>query len=156
MIEMAWQPVCAIGRARAAGQACPGRLTLARVGLGLARSGSGGSGGVVDAAQPSQCQLEPRRPRPAGRQSSVHRLAERVRRPGRLSRVRRSVLATTSSPRAPSPMAATQRSRLWARVAASSQAALAANLPEGQCRRPTPALRSRMHSSVAHSHCSCK
>ena len=84
---------------------------------------------------------------PAGR-CSVHRLAERVRRPGRLSRVRRRVLATTSSPRAPSPMAATQRSRLWARLAASSQAALALNLPDGRCRSPTPALRSRMHSST--------
>jgi hypothetical protein len=38
-------------------------------------------------------------------------------------------------------MAATQRSRLWARVAATSQAALALNLPDGQCRRPTPALK---------------
>jgi hypothetical protein len=67
---------------------------------------------------------------------------------GQASRVRRSVLAATSSPRAPSPMAATQRSRLWARVAITSQAALALNLPDGQCRSPTPALRSRMHSST--------
>ena len=72
----------------------------------------------------------------------------RVSRPGTVSRVRRRVLATTSSPRTPRPMAAIQRSRLWARVAISSQAALAPNLPEGQWRRPTPALRSRMHSST--------
>jgi hypothetical protein len=69
-------------------------------------------------------------------------------RPGRASRVRRSVLATTNSPRAPNPMAAIQRSRLWARVAIRSQAASALNLPDGQCRSPTPALRSRMHSST--------
>ena len=51
-------------------------------------------------------------------------------RPGRASRERRAVLATTSSWRVPSPMVAIQRSRLCARVAATSQAALAANLPE--------------------------
>jgi hypothetical protein len=84
---------------------------------------------------------------PTGR-CRIRRRAERVRRPGRTSRVRRDVLATTNSPRAPNPMAATQRSRLWARVAISSQAALALNLPEGLCCRPTPALRSRMHSST--------
>jgi hypothetical protein len=37
---------------------------------------------------------------------------------------------TVCSSRAPSPMAAIQRSRLWASVAASSQAALAASRPE--------------------------
>jgi hypothetical protein len=42
------------------------------------------------------------------------------------------VLAMICSLRVPSPMAVVQRSRLWARAAASSQAALALNLPEGR------------------------
>ena len=88
----------------------------------------------------------PRASRRAG--AAIRRRAERVIRPGRASRVRRRVLATTGSPRAPRPMAATQRSRLWARVAITSQAALAGNLPEGQCRSPAPSLRSRMASST--------
>jgi hypothetical protein len=44
-------------------------------------------------------------------------------------------------------MVAIQRSRLWARVAMTSQAALARKLPEGQWRSPAPSLRSRMASS---------
>ena len=61
---------------------------------------------------------------------SRRRRAERVSRPGRVSRRRRRVLATTWSA-LPSPMVATQRSRLCGRVATTSQAALARNTPEG-------------------------
>ena len=57
------------------------------------------------------------------------------------------VLATICLLRAPSPMAAVQRSRLWARVAASSQAALALNWPDGRWASPAPALGSRIASS---------
>jgi hypothetical protein len=57
------------------------------------------------------------------------------------------VLATVCCWRTPRPSVAVQRSRLWARVAASSQAALALNCPEGRCASPLPALRSRMASS---------
>jgi hypothetical protein len=49
--------------------------------------------------------------------------------------VRRNVLATTS-PRWLSPIAAIQRSRLWARLAATSQAALAPNFPDGSAAGP--------------------
>jgi hypothetical protein len=75
---------------------------------------------------------------PAGR-CSVHCRAERVSRPGSTSRVRRRVLATVCWSATPRPSVAVQRMRLWARVAASSQAALAANRPEGRCARPAPA-----------------
>jgi hypothetical protein len=57
------------------------------------------------------------------------------------------VLATVSCPRVPRPRRSVQRSRLWARVAASSQAALAVKVPDGRWARPAPALRSRMASS---------
>ena len=73
-------------------------------------------------------------------------------RPGRLSRVRRRVLATTSSPRAPSPIAAIQRSRLWASVAITSQAALAANSPGGMMPQPDPVFEvadAQLHRGVA-------
>jgi hypothetical protein len=70
---------------------------------------------------------------------NLHLRAERVSRPGSPSSVLRMVLATTSSSRVPSLSAATQLSRLWARVAASSQAALAANRARGQWASPAPA-----------------
>src|SRR4029450_3491128 len=57
--------------------------------------------------------------------------------PGRVMKRRRIVLATTK-PWAPSPSAATQRSRLCARVATSAQAAVAPNTPEGQWHSPAP------------------
>jgi hypothetical protein len=44
-------------------------------------------------------------------------------------------LAATSPP-CPSPRAAIQRSRLWARVVMTSQAALARKTRDGQCRSP--------------------
>jgi hypothetical protein len=74
---------------------------------------------------------------------STSRRAERVIRPGRAGRVR-AASWHHQLPAGASPMAATQPSRLCARAAATSQAALAASSPEGTCRRPPPAWRSRI------------
>ena len=134
VIETARGRFGSIGRTRAAGQACLGRLALARSGRGSLRGPVVVSGGVGDAAQPRQGQLEPRHPRPAGRAGRAGCDAGSWPPPppdGRPARWRRPSAAGCG-----------------ARVAATSQAALALNLPDGQCRRPTPALRSRMHNST--------
>ena len=67
--------------------------------------------------------------------------------PGMAMYFRLMVLATTA-PLCPSPRAAIQRIRLWARVASTDQAALAVKVPDGQWAIPAPSFRSRMANST--------
>src|SRR5664280_3497562 len=71
----------------------------------------------------------------AGRCSDTLR-AERVSRPARPNSRRRSVFVVTIP--SPSPSLAVQRARLWAMTWTASQAALAANLPDGRWFNPIP------------------
>lgn len=72
---------------------------------------------------------------------------ERVRRPGRSKKRARNVFVVMGAACSPSPRRTSQRDRLWAMAAKTSQAALAANQPEGIWLNPAPYLRSFMTSS---------
>ncbi len=118
------------------------------MGLGSCVERQCGSDGVGDAAQPGQRQLKPRRPRPADGQMQ-HQPAGRAGQPtGQGQQGPGQRLGRHQFPAGAQPDGGDPAQQVVARVAIRSQAALAANLPEGQCRSPTPALRSRIASST--------
>jgi hypothetical protein len=115
--------------------------------VGRWRRGRCGSGRQRERAQAGQGGEEALGPRPARRQVQVAAPCGMGEAAGRGDEASADCLGHTR-PWTPSPSAATQRSRLWARVASSAQAALARNTPDGQWQSPAPCLRSRMASST--------
>ena len=109
--------------------------------------GEDGSGREGHAAQPVQREQEPAGPWPARGQVQVEAARGAGEPAGQgQERVRRVLVVIKVSPR---PIRLVQRARLWAMTARVSQAALAANFPQGKWLSPTPYLRSRMVFSTS-------
>ena len=106
-------------------------LALARSGVRAGAVRQRWSGGVGDAAQPRQGQVKPRRPRPVGGQVQPVSPGGAGDAAGQGQQATAQGLGHHQLPAGPSPIWVIQRSRLCASVAITSQAALAANFPEG-------------------------